>query len=272
MPGDVDATHGLSPEPLEVLGVPISLRGMQATVVRVTQWVEDRSKLRTVTFSNAHMLALASQRPAFRNMLQQMDMNCADGMPVAVVARFLLHGGPSFRVPGPDFMAEFCRETADKKLRHFFLGGAAGVAAAAAKNLKSDYPDLQVAGMYSPPFGDITDAELEQQCAMINASHADVVWVALGCPKQETWMFRARQHLQPTVVLAVGQAIDITAGTLTRAPRLFRRFGLEWLYRLFHSPRRLWKRYLVYNLIFVVQVFKTYVFSKKPLGQTTHIG
>jgi N-acetylglucosaminyldiphosphoundecaprenol N-acetyl-beta-D-mannosaminyltransferase len=113
---------------------------------------------------------------------------------------------------------------------------------------------MYIAGFYSPPFRPLTQEEDEEVVRLINAAKPDVVWVGLGCPKQEIWIDEHRNRLNVPVLLAVGQAIDIVAGTKRRAPRLLCTFGLEWLYRLYQEPRRLWRRYIVYNSIFLVKL------------------
>jgi N-acetylglucosaminyldiphosphoundecaprenol N-acetyl-beta-D-mannosaminyltransferase len=140
------------------------------------------------------------------------------------------------------------------------------VAETAASCLAAKYPGLQIAGFFSPPFGAVSEEALQAQCATIAASGANVVWVALGCPKQEIWISRASKLLSGVVLLAVGQAMDIEAGLVNRAPERFRKFGCEWLYRLLTNPRRLWKRYLDYNSIFLYSIAKIQLKGKSLRG------
>ena len=118
--------------------------------------------------------------------------------------------------------------------------------------MQKQYPGIQIAGHYCPPFRPLAEAEKDEVAALINASSADVVWVCLGCPKQEQWMAEMQDRLQAKAVLAVGQALDILAGRTKRAPALLRNHGGEWAYRLCKEPRRLWKRYMVTNSLFVL--------------------
>jgi N-acetylglucosaminyldiphosphoundecaprenol N-acetyl-beta-D-mannosaminyltransferase len=148
-------------------------------------------------------------------------------------------------------MSLFCEETADLGYRHFLYGGGKGIAEKTAGELSHRYPGLQMVGQYTPPFRELTWQEDEDVCQLINDSGADIVWVCLGCPKQEKWILEHRDRLNAKVILAVGQAFDILAGVKPRAPKLFRRIGMEWLYRLAQEPGRLWKRYLFTNVLFV---------------------
>jgi N-acetylglucosaminyldiphosphoundecaprenol N-acetyl-beta-D-mannosaminyltransferase len=150
-------------------------------------------------------------------------------------------------------------------LRHFFYGGAEEVAAKAARMLQRKNPGVQIAGVYSPPFRPLTIEEKQDIVDTINASRADVVWVCLGCPKQEAWIDEFRKKLDVPVLLAVGMAVDIIAGTKKRAPKIMRAFGLEWLYRLCQEPRRLWRRYLIYNSIFLYRLLTE---KLQPAGRT----
>jgi N-acetylglucosaminyldiphosphoundecaprenol N-acetyl-beta-D-mannosaminyltransferase len=128
------------------------------------------------------------------------------------------------------------------------------VAAKAALLLQQTNPGIQIAGTFSPPFRPLTTEEKDEIVLRINAARPDVVWVCLGCPKQEAWIDEFREKLDVPVLLAVGLAVDILAGTKTRAPKALRVLGLEWLYRLCQEPRRLWRRYLVYNSIFLYRL------------------
>jgi N-acetylglucosaminyldiphosphoundecaprenol N-acetyl-beta-D-mannosaminyltransferase len=148
-------------------------------------------------------------------------------------------------------MPSFCAVTADRGYRHFFYGGADGVAEAVIAALKKSSPSLQIAGYYTPPFRPLTPEEDEAVTRQINESKPDFVWVCLGCPKQERWIAEHRQSIRAAALLAVGMAFDTTAGKKKRAPKLLRKLGIEWVHRLFQEPRRLWRRYLVYNSLFV---------------------
>ncbi len=124
------------------------------------------------------------------------------------------------------------------------------------------FPDLQIAGTASPPFRALTEEEDEAEVARINASGAGTVWVSLGCPKQEKWMAQHKDRVQ-AVMIGVGAAFDYHAGTITRAPVWMQNTGLEWLHRLFSEPRRLWRRYLVTNTLFILLVTRQLLFGRR---------
>jgi N-acetylglucosaminyldiphosphoundecaprenol N-acetyl-beta-D-mannosaminyltransferase len=234
-----------------LLGVPVAATNMQTAIREVRSWIERGDRGRMVTFSNVHMLVEGVRSSSFFEVLQKSDMNCPDGKPLVWYGRSKLGKDNVDQVCGPEFLPAFCEATADLKLRHFFYGGAEGVAARAAAMLQQRVPSVTIAGVYSPPFRALTVEEKDEVVRTINGARPDVLWVCLGCPKQEAWIDEFRGRLDVPVFLAVGLAVDILAGTRDRAPSVMRRLGLEWFYRLCQEPRRLWRRYLVYNSIFL---------------------
>jgi N-acetylglucosaminyldiphosphoundecaprenol N-acetyl-beta-D-mannosaminyltransferase len=241
-----------------LLGVPIAAATMLTAIGTVSAWIESRERGKMVTFTNAHMLVEACKNPAFCQILNQSDLNCPDGMPLVWFGR--RRGNAEIRrVCGPEFMPAFCETTAEKGWRHFFYGGAEGVAERAAVMLQRKAPGMEIAGTYCPPFRPLTLEEDEEIIHLINSSKPDVIWVGLGCPKQENWIAQHRNRLDASVCLAVGLAFDIAAGLRKRAPAVVRTAGMEWFYRLCQEPRRLWKRYLLYNGIFLY-----YALTERP--------
>jgi N-acetylglucosaminyldiphosphoundecaprenol N-acetyl-beta-D-mannosaminyltransferase len=241
-----------------ILDIPIGALTMPEAIHLVAQWLKDDGHCRLVTFANVHMLVEARLKPDFGDILRQTDLNCPDGSPLSWIGK-ALYGDRISQVAGPDFMPLFCHHTINQGYRHFLYGGGEGVAEKAAQELMFRYPDIQIVGLYTPPFIQLSPWEDEKVCTKINASGADVVWVCLGCPKQEKWIREHRDRLNAKVILAVGQAFDILAGTRIRAPKLIRRFGLEWAYRLVKEPGRLWKRYLFTNVLFVAWMVSSFL-------------
>src|SRR6266567_4942388 len=259
--GDLSPRKGLSlMDRIQILNVPISGASMERTIALVANWASEKSRSRAVTFCNVHMVALASRNQIFQTALKEMDLNCADGRPLAWLGRRQVGRSRFFQVSGPDFMVEFSRATAKLGLKHYLYGAAPEVNNLAAKNLAALAEGVRVVGNYSPPFRPLSEAEVEEHCKWINESGADIVWVSLGCPKQEWWIHQNIHRLKGKIVLAVGQAFDLLAGTSSRAPRVLRSIGLEWLFRLSVDPRRLWRRYAVYNTIFVLELLSDYIF------------
>jgi N-acetylglucosaminyldiphosphoundecaprenol N-acetyl-beta-D-mannosaminyltransferase len=233
-----------------VLGVRFEALQIPGVMARMEEWIERRDGGHYIAVSNVHGVMESRHNAAFREVLDEADLCVPDGMPVIWIGRLRGHK-LKHRVYGPDLLLGFCRETEAKGYRHFFYGGGTGVAEALARKLREEFPKLEIAGTYSPPFRKLTEEEDARVVEMINGAKADVLWVGLGCPKQEMWMREHRERLRVPVQVGVGQAFDIHAGLLRQAPRWMREHGLEWLFRLAAEPRRLWRRYLVYNTEFI---------------------
>jgi exopolysaccharide biosynthesis WecB/TagA/CpsF family protein len=186
--------------------------------------------------------------PSFRTQINQCDFVFPDGQSLVWLAR--AKGLVAHRVCGPDLTLAVCAATQSHGARHYFYGGAEGIAERCAAELQKRFPGMVIAGTYSPPFRMLTDQEDEEVIQRINAANPDIVWVGLGCPKQEQWMASHRDRINCKVAIAIGAAFDIYAGAISRAPRWMQRSCLEWFYRLLQNPKRLWRRYLVYNTHF----------------------
>ena len=239
----------------EVLGVSLCALQIPELIQQMEHWIHTRRFPHCITFANVHVVVEALHDRFFYSALHGQNMlNVPDGKPLIWLAR--LYGFKlDRRVYGPDLMHDFIERTAGKGYRHFFYGGAPGVPEQLASVLIKSFPGLSVVGTYSPPFRPLSPAEDLQVVEMINAARPDVLWVGLGCPKQEKWSFEHRSRLEVPVLAAVGQAFDIHARVVQQAPLWMREHGLEWLFRLAHEPRRLWKRYLFYNSEFLWCVF-----------------
>jgi N-acetylglucosaminyldiphosphoundecaprenol N-acetyl-beta-D-mannosaminyltransferase len=237
----------------DVWGVLISALSVDDTIRQVASWAKEKTGTKLVSFTNVHMLTEGRRLPGFREIHAQMDLNCPDGMPLVWLGR--LRTGEVTRVCGPEFMQAFCENTSHEGFRHFFYGGKEGVADRLIAKLRTHSPLLQIAGHYAPPFRASSPEEDAEVVRRINDSGADIVWVCLGCPKQEMWIHEHRDKLRASVLLAVGLAFDIVAGDRRRAPAFLRNAGLEWLYRLVQEPARLGTRYLKSNSLFLYMLF-----------------
>jgi len=237
-------------ESYAVLGVRVDAVQIAGVVARMEEWIAQREVAHYIAVGNVHVVMEARHSVSFRKVLDGADLCVPDGMPLVWVGRLRGHK-LKHRVYGPDLLLNFCRETQGRGYRHFFYGAAPGVPEALAAKLREQFPALEIAGTYSPPFRALTPEEDAGVVDMINRASADVLWVGLGCPKQEIWMREHRERLRVPVLVGVGQAFDIHAGRLRQAPRWMREHGLEWLFRLAAEPSRLWRRYLVYNSEFV---------------------
>ena len=232
-----------------VLGTPVVATTFERALETLLAAPREGWRLRA-HFATAHMLVEANRDPALHATLASADLVFPDGMPLVWIARRRQSDEPVGRVCGPDILpALVARSTAEGR-RHYFYGGAPGVAEELARRLAERHPGLTVAGIESPPFRPLTADEERTVAERINASGADYVWVGLGSPKQEHWVARFRPDLEASVLLAVGAAFDFHAGSKRRAPLWMQRTGTEWLFRLVSEPRRLAARYTKTNLQF----------------------
>ena len=234
---------------VSILGTFIDSLTWDQAVERIRTWGR-ASESRYVCVCNAHSVVIAAGNVAFAAAIDHADMATPDGSPVAWLMRRLGYHGQT-RINGPDLMWRYCEAVAGSGEGVFLYGATSETLVRLDLALRTAFPALHICGMISPPFRALTPAEDQQDVDAINASGAGVVWVSLGCPKQELWMAAHVGRVQ-AVMVGVGAAFDFHAGTVKRAPAWMRRYGLEWLHRLASEPRRLWRRYLVTNTLFIV--------------------
>jgi N-acetylglucosaminyldiphosphoundecaprenol N-acetyl-beta-D-mannosaminyltransferase len=208
--------------------------------------------------TSVHGLAIGATDAQFGAILNSFDLVTPDGQPVRWALNALHGVGLSERVYGPTLMRWVCEAAADAHLGVYLYGSRQDVLDRLVDRLSRSLPDLRVAGHRSPPFRPLTAAEDAQDVEHIRASGADVVFVGLGCPRQERWAFEHRDQLGRPI-LCVGAAFDFHAGTLRQAPAWMQAHGLEWLFRVLMEPRRLWRRYAKHIPIFVALVGRQYV-------------
>jgi N-acetylglucosaminyldiphosphoundecaprenol N-acetyl-beta-D-mannosaminyltransferase len=237
----------------KVLGVRVDAVQIPDVIALLEEWIRARGRTRYVAVTGMHGVTEAQHSPEMKAILNAADLVVPDGMPLVWVGR--VRGFPlKRRVNGPELMLTFCERTEGRGYRHFFYGGADGVADLLAETLKKKFPKLVVAGTYAPPFRSLTPREEEDVIRRVREAAPDVLWVGLSTPKQERWMHRFRDRLDVPVMLGVGAAFDMHTGRVARAPVWMQEHGLEWLFRLSVEPRRLWRRYLVYGSEFVWSV------------------
>ena len=240
------------PARLDVLGSGISAINRTDALEVIDGWVRRRER-EYVCVANVHSVMEAHRNPALRAVMNGSGLTTPDGMPLVWLLKQAGYEHVS-RVYGPDLMLDVCAESARAGYRHYFLGGAAGVADTMVERLRARFSGLDVAGTLSPPFRPLTAEEDEDLVRGINDAAPDIVWVGLGAPKQELWMAEHRARLEAPVLIGVGAAFDFHAGAVRQAPAPLQRAGLEWAFRLAKEPRRLWHRYLLYNPWFVALV------------------
>lgn len=243
-----------------ILKTNISVTDMSKTIKYLTENLEQlRGKY--ICVSNVHTTVTAFRDEEYRRIQNGAAMALPDGKPLSITSR--RRGYPEAkRVPGPDVMPEIFRISREKKYRHYFYGGTGATLEKLRARLLADYPYLEIVGMYSPPFRPLTEEEDKEITERINRAEPDFIWVALGAPKQEKWMYAHRDRVNG-VMLGVGAAFDFIAGTVKRAPRWMQELCLEWLYRIFQDPVRLLPRYVSTNLSYLVNVGKETRFLEK---------
>ncbi|SRR6266478_28088 len=246
-----------------VLGVRVNVVQIPDVIMRMEEWIARREGCRFVAVTGMHGVTEARHDAQFKEILNTAGLVVPDGHPLVWLGRRKGFAELRERVCGPELMAAFCATTARRGYRHYFYGGAPGVAEELARRLVGQFPGLAVAGTYCPPFRPLTEEEDLEVVEAIEGARADIVWVGLSTPKQERWMFEHRGRLSVPVLIGVGAAFDFHTGRMRRAPEWMRKNGLEWLFRLAMEPRRLWRRYLVYGAEFAVLVLLELLGLKK---------
>ena len=244
-----DLTRGWST--FKVLGVRVDAVQIPDVVAQMEQWIKERKNSHFITITGMHGIMEAQHDPALKNILDAADLVVSDGMPLVWLGRW---NGYAMRrrVYGPELMEAFCCETGPRH-RHFLYGGAPGVAERLANVLRERF-ESHIVGTFSPPFGSLTREKAQEIKSLIRASAPDVLWVGLSTPKQECFMFDFQESLRVPVMIGVGAAFDFHTGRVKQAPSWMRERGLEWSFRLYQEPRRLWRRYLFFGPQFVWNV------------------
>lgn len=239
---------------VDVLGVGISAIDPAMALAEITRWV-DTGAQHYVCVTGVHGVMESQRDPELKAIHNRSGLTTPDGMPMVWAGK---RAGAEHmrRVYGPDLMLAVLERAAARGWSSYFYGGADGVPELLAGRMGRRFPGLQVAGMYSPPFRPVTPEEDRAIVERINASGAQLVWVGLSTPKQERWMAAHIDKLQAPVLLGVGAAFDFHAGNLAQAPAWMQQRGLEWLYRLYREPKRLWRRYLGNNPRFAAAILR----------------
>ena len=239
-----------------VLDTHIDAIGWDEVVSRIASWAAHRQS-RVVALCNVHSVVTASQEPAFQTVLSQADLALPDGAPVAWALRREGFSGQQ-RINGPDLTWRYLQVAEQLGQSVFFYGSTQDTLDRLMVTIKDSFPKLKIVGMESPPYRELSAEEDQAYVDQINQSGANVLFVGLGCPKQEAWMAAHRGRIK-AVMLGVGAAFDYHAGTIQRAPVWMQKIGMEWFHRLLSEPRRLFKRYTVTNSIFIYRMMKNLV-------------
>jgi len=237
---------------IRFLGLDLHCISYQDMFCRFDEWIKTSDgRGRNVALINVNCCVSGLLNRNVRTLYQQADLLGIDSMPFLYLAR-LLKNRHSDRLYAPDMMLETAKEAPKRGYKFFLYGGAPGAPEVMSAMLKKISRDLAIVGTISPPFRELTEEEDEALCGTIAASGANIVWVGLGSPKQDVWIDRHCSKLPGCVLIASGATFDFFSGRIRQAPRWIRATGLEWLFRLFQDPARLWKRYTAYNILFAV--------------------
>lgn len=240
------------PDKVDLFGVGVTPTNYgEATDTIIT--AAERRLPAVVSCHAVHAIVTASQDPLLRRQVNQFDMITPDGQPVRWALNLLHRVRLLDRVYGPSLMLRLCHAAAEKGVSIYMYGGVPDTLQRLRKNLEVRFPTLCVAGCEAPPFRVLTPAEDAAVVERICASGAGLVFIGLGCPKQDVFAFEHRERIT-AVQVCVGAAFDFHAGVKSMAPRWMQRLGLEWVYRLCREPRRLWRRYLITNTIFLAKL------------------
>jgi N-acetylglucosaminyldiphosphoundecaprenol N-acetyl-beta-D-mannosaminyltransferase len=239
---------------LPVIGLPVAATDYAGAV----EWIMDHAAKADHAYAleaaNTHVAALARSDTSFGETMARFDLIVPDGMPLVWAINRQLDPEKKLRdrVYGPTLMLETLKATEGRpEFRHFLLGGRQSTLDKLRVVFAARFPGAAIAGMHSPPFGEWPAGEFDRVCDMIRSSGANLIWVGLGCPKQEHWIASNKHRLPPGVYFGIGAAFAFHAGEVRQSPPVLQKLGLEWAYRLAMEPRRLFKRYFTYNTIFL---------------------
>jgi N-acetylglucosaminyldiphosphoundecaprenol N-acetyl-beta-D-mannosaminyltransferase len=244
---------------IPIIGLPVAVTDYAGAVDWILEHAGRRDRAYPVEAANTHVAALARSDERFANSMRKFDLICPDGMPLIWCLN--AHLPPSERltdrVYGPTLMLKTLEATSDKpQFRHFFLGGQQSTLDRLAKVFSEKFPNSVIGGFYSPPYGEWPTDEFDRICDQIRETHSNLIWVGVGCPKQEHWIAENKDRLPPGCYFGVGAAFAFHAGEVKQAPAFLQNRGLEWAYRLAMEPRRLFRRYFTYNSLFLYHIIR----------------
>lgn len=248
----VPTTNVAWPQKVDLFGVGCTPTNYDEAVRVICRAAQQRVSA-IVSCHAVHAVMTFCTNPEWRGKVNTFDMITPDGQPVRWALNLLYRAGLKDRVYGPELMDRLCRQAATENIPIYLYGGTPDVLDKLKSRLCERYPQLQIAGAEAPPFRQLTEAEDRAVVERIRQSRAGIVFIGLGCPKQDLFAFDHRAQLS-TVQICVGAAFDFHAGVKPTAPAWMQRRGLEWLFRLSCEPRRLWKRYLHTNSLFVAKL------------------
>lgn len=239
---------------VNILGVKISAINMELALKAIARWVEDKTP-NYICVTPAHGVMDCKDDAELRKIFNHSGLTTPDGMGIVWLLKLYGHRHVG-RVYGPDLVLAVCEYGLKFGWRHYFYGGLPGVAESLGNKLQALFPDIQIAGNYSPPFRPLNPEENIAVIERIKSTRPDIVWVGISTPKQERWMSDHVKKLGVPVLAGVGAAFDFLSGNKSQAPRWVQQNGLEWLFRLVSEPKRLWRRYILYPQFVLLVLFQ----------------
>ncbi len=219
-------------------------------------------KAHYITVNNVHTVIEGFLNSNYQDSINNAFMALPDGKPLSVVSKIKGYKD-SFRIFGPTLMEKTLEWGQKDKLKHFVFGSCEETINKMKAMIQKKYPEAEIVGMISPPYRPFTDSEVEEYFKLFNKSKADIIWVGLGAPKQEIWMYENYKKLDSGIMIGIGAGFDYLAGKTKHAPEWMKNYSLEWLYRLVQEPKRLWKRYLVTNSLFIALIIAEFLGIKR---------
>jgi N-acetylglucosaminyldiphosphoundecaprenol N-acetyl-beta-D-mannosaminyltransferase len=252
---------------MNFLGINMSCLSYEEMYSTFDVWLKDKtSRSHFMVLINVNTCVSALFNKKMRDIYNSADLIGIDSMPFLRWAR-LFYYNKCDRFYAPDLLLEISRKVKEKKYTYYFYGGYPEAPEKLSAYIKNRFEKIRVIGKYSPPFRSLTEDEDQKICKAINDLQPDFLWIGLGSPKQDIWIYEHLEKLHGCIIIPAGATFDFFSGRINQAPLWIRNLGFEWLYRLTQDPKRLWKRYTVYNLIFIIffclQLIKVISFDKE---------
>jgi N-acetylglucosaminyldiphosphoundecaprenol N-acetyl-beta-D-mannosaminyltransferase len=247
----------------DILGVGVSAVNLGLAFEEIARWIEAGER-HYVCVTGVHGIMESRRDPELRRIHNSAGLVTPDGMPLVWI---LKRAGLAYvdRVYGPDLMEEVSSRGRGRGIRHFMYGASEAALERLEAALRARHPGIEIVGSLSPPYRPLTEAEDDEIVRIINDAAPNIVWVGLSTPKQERWMATHVDRLSANALIGVGAAFDLCSGMVRQAPRFVQRSGMEWAFRLAMEPRRLWKRYLTNNPLFLLHLVR-----ERLAGDATH--
>ncbi len=246
-----------------ILGINISaLNSYQEAYNVLLNRIRLSSSPSYITVNNVHTIVEGVMNKKYGEIINSAFLALPDGKPLTVVAK--MKGSKNIeRIFGPTFMEKTIDWGRKDGLKHFFWGSSKETLEKMLSQIKVSFPEVKIAGAVSPPFRRLTKDENRNYINQMNGAGPDIIWIGLGAPKQEIWMYENYKKLNRGVMIGIGAGFDYLAGNTQHAPEWMKKYALEWLYRLIQEPHRLWKRYLVTNSLFIWYLLLEFLHLKK---------